>query len=137
MNIWVKISYRLWYTLQVDLTTSSLRKDNSDNHSVESKSLTEDENQNHADEDLFLLGVCSHTCITNNTNSKTGSLDVGRSNPTKYLQEMKDRSIVLKQGAYILSDSCIFLQELFHRLDTRACKKNLLFPLRMTATISP
>ena len=52
----------------------SLGQDNSNNHAIQTKSLSEDENQDHADEDLALLCVCSNSCITNDTNSKSGSL---------------------------------------------------------------
>lgn len=38
--------------------------------SVETKRLTEDENQNDTDEDI-LLGGSAHTCITSNTDSKS------------------------------------------------------------------
>ena len=52
---------------------SSLREDDSDDHTVKSQRLTEDENKDHADEDLLLLSVSSDTCITDNTNSETSS----------------------------------------------------------------
>lgn len=54
--------------------SSSLREDNSNNQSVKTQGFSENENQNHSDEDLFLLGVCSDSCITNDTNGETGSL---------------------------------------------------------------
>ena len=59
--------------LTTTLSAHSLREDDSDDHAVKTESLTEDENKDHADEDSFLLSVCSHTCITNDTNSETGS----------------------------------------------------------------
>ena len=51
----------------------SLRKDDGNDHTVETEGLTEDENKNHANEDCFLLSVGSNTSVTNNTNSKTSS----------------------------------------------------------------
>lgn len=51
----------------------SLRQDDGDNHAIETEGLSEDENEDHADEDLLLLGVGSNTCITDDTNSKTSS----------------------------------------------------------------
>ena len=53
---------------------SSLGENNGNNQSIKTQGFSENENQNHTDEDLFLLGISSDSCITNNTNSKTGSL---------------------------------------------------------------
>jgi hypothetical protein len=52
----------------------TLGEDNSNNHTIQTKSLGEDEYQNHTNEDLSLLGVCSDSSISNNTNSETSSL---------------------------------------------------------------
>lgn len=52
----------------------SLSEDDSNNESVKTEGFTEDEDQNHADEDSFLLSVCAHTSVTDNTNSETSSL---------------------------------------------------------------
>ena len=49
----------------------SLRENNGDDHAVETEGLTEDENEDHADEDFLLLSVCADASITNNTNSET------------------------------------------------------------------
>jgi hypothetical protein len=51
----------------------SLREDNGDDHAIETEGLTEDENKNHADEDLLLLSVGSNTSVTDDTNCETGS----------------------------------------------------------------
>ncbi len=51
----------------------SLREDNGDDHAIETEGLTEDENKNHADEDLLLLSVGSNTSVTDDTNSETSS----------------------------------------------------------------
>ena len=53
---------------------SSLRKNNGDNHTVKTESLTEDKDQDHSDEDLFLLGISSDSSISDNSNSETGGL---------------------------------------------------------------
>ena len=45
-----------------------------DNHSVQAEGFSEDQNQNHSDEDSFLLSVSSHTCISDNSNCESGSL---------------------------------------------------------------
>lgn len=44
-------------------------KDNTNDQSVESKSLSENQNQNHSYEQLGLLRVCPHARVTNNTDS--------------------------------------------------------------------
>ena len=49
----------------------SLREDDGNDHAIETEGLTEDENKNHANEDLLLLSVSSNTSITDNTNSET------------------------------------------------------------------
>ena len=49
----------------------SLRQDDGDDHAIETEGLSEDENEDHADEDLLLLGIGSNTCITDDTNSET------------------------------------------------------------------
>ena len=52
----------------------SLREDDGDDHAIETEGLSENENEDHADEDSFLLSVCAHTCITNNSDSESSSL---------------------------------------------------------------
>jgi len=47
-------------------------KDNSDNKSVETKSLTENKDKNHTDVDV-LLGVSADTGITSDTKAESGS----------------------------------------------------------------
>ena len=47
-------------------------KDNGDNKTVESKSLTENEDENHTDVNV-LLGVGAHTGITSDTEAESGS----------------------------------------------------------------
>ena len=49
-----------------------LRQNEGDNQTVQTKRLAENENQNHADKQLRLLPVRTHTGVTNNTNSKAG-----------------------------------------------------------------
>lgn len=51
----------------------SLWENNGDDHAIETEGLTEDENEDHADEDLLLLSVGSDTSVTDNTNSETSS----------------------------------------------------------------
>ena len=50
---------------------SSLGEDNGDDHAIEAERLTEDENKDHADEDLALLCIGTDTSVTNNTNSES------------------------------------------------------------------
>ena len=52
---------------------SRCREDDGNDHAIETEGLTEDENKNHADEDLLLLSVSSNTSVTNDTNSETSS----------------------------------------------------------------
>jgi len=47
-------------------------EDDGDDKSVESESLSENEDQDHSDEDIF-LGVCAHTSVTNDTDGETSS----------------------------------------------------------------
>lgn len=54
-----------------DTSSCSLRQDDGDDHAIETQSLTEDENKDHADEDGLLLSIGSNTSVTNNTNSET------------------------------------------------------------------
>lgn len=56
------------------IQSSSLGEDNGDNQAVKTESLSEDKDQNHTNEDLALLGVCSDSCVTNDTDSKSSSL---------------------------------------------------------------
>jgi len=51
-----------------------LGEDDGNDEAIQTEGLTEDENKDHADEDGFLLSVCAHTSVTNNTNSETSSL---------------------------------------------------------------
>lgn len=53
---------------------SVLGEDDSDDHAVETESLTEDKHKNHADEDSLLLSVGADTCITDNTNCESSGL---------------------------------------------------------------
>lgn len=55
----------------IDCGARSLRQDDGDDHAIETEGLSEDENEDHADEDLLLLGVGSNTSITDDTNSET------------------------------------------------------------------
>lgn len=48
-------------------------KDEANNEAVETKSLSEDEHEDHADEELLLLGVGADTSVTDDTNAHTGS----------------------------------------------------------------
>jgi predicted metal-dependent peptidase len=50
-----------------------LGQNESNNQTVETKSFAENENQNHADEQLGLLTVGAHTSVTDNADSETGS----------------------------------------------------------------
>ena len=55
----------------IDCGARSLRQDDGDDHAIETEGLSEDENEDHADEDLLLLGVGSNTGVTDDTNSET------------------------------------------------------------------
>lgn len=78
----------------------SLRKNDGNNHTIKTEGFTEDENKNHSDEDLFLLSICSHTGITYDSNTETGSL-YNNSLTLGHLRVMKDRNRVQRRGAYI------------------------------------
>lgn len=52
----------------------SLRQDDGDDHAIEAEGLTEDQNEDHADEDCFLLSVCAHSGVTNNANRESSCL---------------------------------------------------------------
>jgi len=54
----------------IDCGARSLRQDDGNDHAIETEGLSEDENEDHADEDLLLLGVGSNTGVTDDTNSK-------------------------------------------------------------------
>ena len=47
--------------------------DNSHNQTVQGKSLSENQHQNHTDEDLLLLTTSANTSVSSNTNGQTGS----------------------------------------------------------------
>jgi hypothetical protein len=47
-------------------------EDDGDDESVESESLSENEDQDHSDKDIF-LSVCAHTCVTDDADGETGS----------------------------------------------------------------
>ena len=51
-----------------------LRQHNGDNHSVQSEGFSEDEDEDHSYEDCILLGVSSHSCISDDTDSESSSL---------------------------------------------------------------
>ena len=57
-----------WTTTPV---SSSLREDNGDDHAIETEGLSEDENEDHADEDFLLLSVGADTSVTDDTNGET------------------------------------------------------------------
>lgn len=54
--------------------SSAWGEDDGDNHSVETEGLSEDEDKNHTNEDLFLLSISSYTGVTYNTNCETSGL---------------------------------------------------------------
>ena len=56
------------------ILTSSLGEDNGDNESIQTESLSEDQDKDHTNEDLALLGICSDSCVSDDTNSKTSGL---------------------------------------------------------------
>ena len=49
----------------------SLREDNGNDHAIEAEGLTEDENEDHADEDFLLLSVGADTSVTDDTDSES------------------------------------------------------------------
>lgn len=49
----------------------SLREDNGDDHAIEAEGLTEDEDEDHADEDFLLLSVGADTSVTDDTDSES------------------------------------------------------------------
>ena len=49
-----------------------LRQNESDDETIETKRLSEDENQDHANEKSLLLAHRSHTGVTHNANSHAG-----------------------------------------------------------------
>ena len=53
------------------LLYSSSCKDNGDDETVEAESFGENKDENHSDVDIF-LSVGSDTCVSNNSDSKTG-----------------------------------------------------------------
>ena len=59
---------------ETKLGRRSLREDDSHDHAIEAQGLAEDENQNHAHEDCFLLSVGADTCVTHDADSETSSL---------------------------------------------------------------
>ena len=73
----------------------SLREDDCNDHAVKAERLTEDKDQNHADEDGFLLSVCADTSVTNNANSETSCLKLLNMRDLNHglinLQEKRDR----------------------------------------------
>lgn len=52
----------------------SLGENDGDNEAIETEGLTENENEDHADENGFLLSVCTNTSVTNDTNCESSSL---------------------------------------------------------------
>jgi len=52
---------------------SSLRENKSDDESVQSQGLSENQNKDHSDENGRLLGVCSDSSVSDNSNAQTGS----------------------------------------------------------------
>merc|ERR1719379_1176587 len=45
----------------------------SNNEAIQTQGLREDEDEDHTNKEPWLLGISSHTCITNNTDGKAGS----------------------------------------------------------------
>lgn len=50
---------------------SSLGEDDGDDHAIEAERLTEDEDEDHADEDFLLLGVGADTSVTDDADGET------------------------------------------------------------------
>ena len=46
-----------------------------DDHSVQPQGFSEDEDQNHSDEYGFLLGVGSDSCVSDDSDGESGSLN--------------------------------------------------------------
>jgi len=67
-----------WFVGQVPLASLTICRsrnvgeDDGDDESVESESLSENEDQDHSDKDIF-LSVCAHTCVTDDADGETGS----------------------------------------------------------------
>lgn len=56
------------------LTVGLLGGENdTNNQTVQTEGLSENKNKNHRDEQLRLATVGTHTCVTDNTNSKTSA----------------------------------------------------------------
>jgi hypothetical protein len=85
----------------------SLRQNNGHDKSIQTQGFSEDENQNHTHENLLLLGVGSHSCITDYSNSQSSCLyfenEFAR---RKFLPMMKDRNRVQMPSVDILVCQC-------------------------------
>ncbi|WVZ02082.1 hypothetical protein V8G54_022888 [Vigna mungo] len=57
------------YFLISSRLTSTRRQDDTNNETIQGKSFSKDEDENHSNEKLWLLCIGSNTSITNNTNS--------------------------------------------------------------------
>lgn len=57
------------------ITGSLGGEDERDDETVQGQGFSEDEDQNHAHEDLILLGIGSHSSVTNDTDGQAGSLN--------------------------------------------------------------
>ncbi len=93
----------------------SLRQDDSNNHSVETKSLGKNENKDHTDEDLLLLCVSSDSRITHDSNSETSSLKSIRT--LRKLRGRRDHSKVRRRDACIPYRRSNQRWRLFNKLD--------------------
>ena len=101
---------------------NSLSEDNGNNHTIKTEGLTEDKNQNHSDEDLFLLGICSDTCITDDSNTETGSLYDAKVRYSLNLRVMIDHRLILRRDAYIPLSSCKRKRQLEKMVKDRSIK---------------
>ena len=63
-------NYSLWYCSFG--RASALWEDNGNDESIQSESFCEDEDQDHTNEDGFLLSVCSYSCVSYNSDGKSG-----------------------------------------------------------------
>ena len=60
--------------LNIILASTLGGENEGDNESVQGQGFSENENKNHSHKDLILLCICSHTSVTDDPNSQSGSL---------------------------------------------------------------
>ena len=65
------MNFTICLLVEPSLVRSSLGEDDGDDHAIEAERLTENEDENHADEDFLLLSVCADTSVTDDADGKT------------------------------------------------------------------